>query len=66
MQDGVPKITTNDSNWFGSLFIFVKDLFLDLFMALGPSLNYVFQSQKFKKTKSSKGFSNFLCLVTIH
>ena len=65
MQDGIPKITTNDSNWFGSLFIFAKDLFLDLFMALGPSLNYVFQSQKFKKTKSSKGFSNFLCLVTI-
>ena len=65
MQDGVPHITTNDSNWFGSLFIFAKDLFLDLFMALGPSLNYVFQSKKFKKTKSSKGFSNFLCLVTI-
>ena len=65
MKDEVPHITTNDANWLGSLFIFIKDLFLDLFMALGPSLNYVFQSTKFKKTKSSKGFSNFLCLVTI-
>ena len=43
----------------------VKDISLDLFMIFGPSLNYVFQVIKFHRTKSSKGFSNFLCLVTI-
>ena len=43
----------------------MKDIFLDLFMAFGPSLNYLFQAYKFNKTKSSKGFSNYLCLVTI-
>lgn len=38
---------------------------LDLFMTFAPSLNYLFQAQKFKQTKSSKGFSIFLCLVTL-
>ena len=52
-------------NLFTDIFIYTKDIFLDLFMALGPSLNYLFQARKFNKTKSSKGFSTFLCLVTI-
>ena len=43
----------------------MKELFLDLFMAFGPSINYLFQVFKFNKTKSSKGFSKYLCLVTI-
>ena len=34
-------------------------------MAFGPPLNYLFQVFKFNKTKSSKGFSKYLCLVTI-
>ena len=34
-------------------------------MIFAPAANYVFQALKFKKTKSSKGFSSFLCLVTI-
>lgn len=45
--------------------ILLKDFSLDLFIAFGPSLNYAFQAKKFYKTKSSKGFSNYLCLVTI-
>ena len=43
----------------------IKEISLDLFMMLGPATNYVFQAIKFYRTKSSKGFSNFLCLVTI-
>ena len=58
-------INTQKKTWYKIIFIYTKDIFLDLFMSLGPSLNYLFQAKKFNKTKSSKGFSNFLCLVTI-
>ena len=34
-------------------------------MTFAPATNYVFQALTFTKTKSSKGFSSFLCLVTI-
>jgi large-conductance mechanosensitive channel len=34
-------------------------------MTLSPAGNYIFQVIKFHKTKSSIGFSNFLCLVTM-
>ena len=44
---------------------FIKEISLDLFMTFGPAGNYVFQAMKFHKTKSSKGFSNLICLVTI-
>ena len=43
-----------------------KDLILlliDFLMIIGPSLGYFMQSLKFKKTKSSKGFSKSLCLI---
>ena len=43
----------------------VKNISLDIFMTFAPAINYVFQALKFKKTKSSKGFSSYLCLVTI-
>ena len=43
----------------------MKEILMDLFMIFGPSINYLFQIFKFKKTKSSKGFSTYLCLVTI-
>ena len=43
----------------------MKEIFLDGFMTFGPSINYLFQVFKFNKTKSSKGFSNYLCLITI-
>ena len=43
----------------------MKEIFFDIFMAFGPPLNYLFQVFKFNKTKSSKGFSKYLCLVTI-
>ena len=44
---------------------FIYGILLDLFMTFAPSLNYLFQAQKFNETKSSKGFSIFLCLVTL-
>ena len=47
------------------IFKSVKEVSLDAFMMFGPSANYVFQAVKFYETKSSKGFSNYLCLVTI-
>ena len=52
-------------NHFFSFFNLVKDITLDIFMTIGPSTNYVFQAIKFYNTKSSIGFSNFVCLVTI-
>lgn len=48
-----------------NILTFVKDISLDIFMAFAPATNYVFQALTFTKTKSSKGFSSFLCLVTI-
>ena len=38
-------------------------LLIDILMVIGPSLSYFFQSLKFKKTKSSKGFSKSICLI---
>lgn len=52
-------------NNFLSFFNSIKDISLDIFMTFGPSSNYVFQVIKFHTTKSSIGFSNFVCLVTI-
>jgi uncharacterized protein with PQ loop repeat len=43
----------------------VKNISLDIFMTFAPAVNYVFQALTFRKTKSSKGFSSFLCLITI-
>ena len=36
---------------------------IDIFMVTGPSIGYFLQSLKFKKTKSSKGFSKSICLI---
>ena len=38
-------------------------LIIDILMVIGPSIGYFLQSLKFKKTKSSKGFSKSLCLI---
>ena len=38
-------------------------LIIDIFMVVGPSIGYFLQSLKFKKTKSSKGFFFFFCLI---
>ena len=38
-------------------------LLIDIFMVTGPSLGYLLQALKFKKTKSSKGFSKSICLI---
>lgn len=48
-----------------NILIIIKDISLDIFMTLSPAGNYIFQAIKFHKTKSSIGFSNFLCLVTM-
>ena len=37
--------------------------FIDLAMITAPSLAYLFQIIKFNKTKSSQGFSKFICLL---
>ena len=50
----------------GKPFFTFKDfiiLLIDIFMVTGPSLGYFLQSLKFKKTKSSKGFSKSICLI---
>ena len=36
---------------------------IDLAMIIAPSLTYIFQVIKFNKTKSSQGFSKFICLM---
>ena len=36
---------------------------IDIAMVTGPSMAYVFQILKFHKTKSSQGFSKFVCLL---
>ena len=38
-------------------------LLIDIFMVTGPSIGYFLQSLKFKRTKSSKGFSKSICLI---
>ena len=48
-----------------NVLIIIKDISLDIFMTFSPAGNYIFQAVKFHKTKSSIGFSNFLCLVTM-
>ena len=48
-----------------NILVIVKNISLDIFMTFAPATNYVFQALTFRKTKSSKGFSSFLCLVTI-
>ena len=50
---------------YNDIFKKVKNVTLDFFIALSPSINYLFQAIKFKKTKSSKGFSHYLCLITL-
>jgi uncharacterized protein with PQ loop repeat len=59
------SISSIDYSWFQNLFILLKDIILDIGMSISPSVNYLFQARKFKKTKSSEGFSNIFCLVTI-
>ena len=36
---------------------------MDFAMVLGPLIAYTFQIYKFNKTKSSKGFSKFICFL---
>ena len=38
-------------------------ILIDILIVIGPSLGYLIQSLKFKKTKSSKGFSKSICLI---
>ena len=43
----------------------MKEIIFDFFIVIVPVINYLFQVFKFNSTKSSKGFSQYLCLVTI-
>ena len=43
----------------------MKEIIFDFFIFIVPVINYLFQVFKFNSTKSSKGFSQYLCLVTI-
>lgn len=45
--------------------VIVIKILSELFIIFGPSMNYMFQIIKLYRTKSSKGFSKFLCLITI-
>ena len=54
--DGIPK-----TNQYSYLIKFTADLL----MIFIPSVGYFFQAQKFKQTKSSKGFAKFLCLLLL-
>ena len=65
MPDEIIEVATVNNSLLRNIIIYSKNIFLDIFMAFGPTLNYLFQTRKFNKTKSSKGFSNYLCLVTI-
>ena len=63
-----PRFFVNFVSFINSLLTCLyalKDISLDIFMMLGPASNYALQAIKFYKTKSSAGFSNFVCLVTI-
>lgn len=52
-------------NSFLKVFNGIKYISLDIIMTLGPAVNYIFQAMKFHKTKSSIGFSNYICLITM-
>ena len=59
------SVSSINLNFYIKIFEKVKDILLDFFMVFSPSMNYLFQARKFYKTKSSIGFSNFLCLTTL-
>ena len=47
------------NNIFSKLAIYT----IDIFIIIGPLMAYVFQILKFHKTKSSQGFSKYVCLL---
>ena len=46
-----------------SFFVKLTEFGMDIAMIAAPLLTYLFQINKFNKTKSSKGFSKFICLL---
>ena len=65
MSEKILEIAEKNVDWYDYYIIYAREIMLDLFITFGPSLNYLFQVKKFKKTQSSKGFSNDVCLVTV-
>ncbi len=65
MSEKILPIAETNFDWYHYFLIYAREILMDLFMTFGPSLNYLFQVKKFKKTHSSKGFSNSVCLVTV-
>ena len=53
--------STNNKN--KSFFSKLTEFGMDVAMISAPLLTYIFQISKFHKTKSSKGFSKFICLL---
>ena len=65
MSEKILPYTDANFEGYHHYIIYAREILMDLFMTFGPSLNYLFQVKKFKKTHSSKGFSNSVCLVTV-
>ena len=65
MSEHILEISEKNFVRYNYFIIYVREIMLDLFITFGPSLNYLFQVKKFKKTHSSRGFSNDVCLVTV-
>ena len=56
-------LSENTNNGFIPEFKKIFNYCLSLAMIIAPSLSYLFQIIKFNKTKSSQGFSKFICLL---
>ena len=56
-------LSVNSSNKKKSIFIKLTSFGMDIAMIVAPLLTYCFQINKFYKTKSSKGFSKFICFL---
>ena len=62
MESNIEQIEKNNDS---SLFSILLTNSIDLLMIFIPSIGYFFQGLKFKRTKSSKGFSKSLCLLLL-
>ena len=51
------------SKKYGKKFPKFSDISMDIAMIAAPLITYIFQIIKFYKTKSSKGFSKYICLL---
>ena len=52
----------NSLKYYEIIFSKLNSYGMDIIMIVGPLITYIFQILKFYKTKSSKGFSKYICL----